>query len=74
MNYKNGYNLYAFNFNADQNIGIIEDYINIPKDGFMRLELHFKQNLNTPLKVICYGVFDNTIEIDNNRDVIKDYN
>jgi hypothetical protein len=72
-NYKDGYNFYAFNFNSDQQITPIENFINIPKEGYLRLELHFKNNLANPLKVMCYGIFENMIEIDNNRKVTIDY-
>ncbi len=73
-NYKECVNLYAFNFNADFDNPKENEYINLPKEGFLNLELHFENNLVTPLKLIFYGVFANTIEIDNNRDVLKDFN
>jgi hypothetical protein len=72
-NYKDGYNFYAFNFNSDQQITPVEDFINIPKEGYLRLEVHFKENLKNPLKVMCYGIFENMIEINNNRKVTIDY-
>ena len=71
--YKTGYNLYAFNFNSDFENPNENEYINIPKEGFLNIEVKFRANLVNALKLICYAQFDNVIEIDENRNVTVDY-
>ena len=71
--YAKGYCLYTFNFNSDFENPSVNDYINIPKEGFMNIEMKFKNNLASALKLICYAQFDNVIEIDENRNVTVDY-
>jgi hypothetical protein len=65
--------LYAFNFNADFESPFDEEYINLPKDGFINIQLKFGAVLPAVLKLICYVQFDNTIEIDENRNVTIDW-
>src|SRR5258708_40025952 len=73
-NYKQCANLYAFNLNADFDNPKENEYINLPKEGFLNMELHFDAPLAQALKIVCCGVLDNKVEITKNRDVIKDYN
>src|SRR6266581_6021035 len=73
-NYKQCVNLYAFNLNADFDNPKENEYINLPKEGFVNLEAHFAALLQHPVKLVCYAVFENKYEIDKFRDVIKDYN
>ena len=70
-NYKKGYCLYAFNLNCDFKFG--DEYINIPREGYLTIEMKFRSNLTEALKLILYAVFDNTIKIDQNRNVTLDY-
>lgn len=72
-NYRSGHCLYAFNFNSDFENPSESDYINIPKEGFLNVEVKFRNNLNNALKLIVYAQFDNVIEIDQNRNVTVDY-
>ena len=65
--------LFAFNFNSDFDNPKENEYINLPKEGFLNIELHFASNLTNALKLICYAVFDNVIEIDSTRNVTTDY-
>lgn len=66
--------LFAFDFNPDKNAGCgLGSYINIPKMGTLRIEIHFKTAPTAPLKLIVYGEFDSTIEINKNREVLTDY-
>lgn len=74
LNYKKGICLYCFNFESDFDSVNSEDYVNLPKTGFLNIELKFRENLSEALKVICYAQFDNIIEIDENRNVSIDYN
>src|SRR6266700_4166206 len=72
-NYPKGFCLYAFNFNSDFENANENEYINIPKDGYLNIEIRFGANIQNALKLICYALFDNTIEIDENRNVTIDY-
>ncbi len=71
--YSKGCCLYAFNFNSDFENANENEYINIPKDGYLNIEIRFRANILNALKLICYALFDNTIEIDENRNVTIDY-
>src|SRR5260370_19766559 len=71
--YKSGYCLYAYNFTSDFDNANENDYINIPKEGYMNIELKFTANIAEALKVIFYAQFDNVIEIDQHRNVTVDY-
>ena len=71
--YKECQCLYAFNFNADFETTEPNDWISIPKIGIFNIELKFKPNLTEALKLICYLVFDNLIEIDYQRNVLINY-
>lgn len=73
LNYSKGQCLYCFNFNSDLESINSDEYINIPKSGFLNIELKFRSNLTEALKAICFAQFDNTIEIDENRNVFIDY-
>ena len=73
INYAKGFCLYAFNFNSDFENPNESDYINIPKEGFLNIEVKFRANLANALKLIFYAQFDNVIEIDENRNVTVDY-
>lgn len=65
--------LYAFNFNADKVNPFDTSYINIPREGYLTLNMKFKDALTANLKLICYFLFDNTITIDEQRNVSVDY-
>lgn len=73
QNYKECQALYAFNLNADFETLDASDWISVPKTGFLNLELRFKTSLTEALKLICYFVFDNLIEIDSQRNVLINY-
>ena len=72
ISYKAMTALYCFNFNADFSSSG-KEYINLAKEGTLRIEIGFDTALTTALKLICFGRFDNNIEIDRNRNVITDY-
>ncbi len=71
-NFKDITNLYCFNFNPDLSYDN-DNYINISKEGELRVEVRFQNSLTKALKLICYAQFDNTIEIDNDRNITTDF-
>ena len=69
-NYTQGYTLYGFYLTTDMCEGAHIDPI---KHGALRLEAHFGMGLTRPINVICYAEYDNTLQIDGNRNVLVDY-
>ena len=73
VNYKKSHCLFAFNLNSDFELPSESEYVNLPKEGFLNIELKFRANLNNALKLVVYAQFDNVIEIDESRNVTVDY-
>ena len=71
VNYKTSLCLYAFNLSTS--CFYERDYIDIAREGFVNIEIKFKDNLTEALKLIVYAVFDNTIQIDEHRNISIDY-
>lgn len=68
--YGNGYTLFAFDITPDLCSG---DHFNLLKSGSLLLELSFAKNLSQPVHLVVYMEFDNLIEINASRKIIKDY-
>jgi len=68
--YPYGYTLYAFDISPDLCSG---DHFNLLKTGSLVLDLAFSKNLEQPVTLIVYMEYDNMIEIDSARKIIKDY-
>lgn len=68
--YLNGYTLFAFNMNPDDDCG---QHLSLIKSGNMRLELRFRQPLPITVNLIVYASFDSILEINNRRNVLIDY-
>ena len=66
----NGYTLFAFDLTPDMSDG---GHFNKIKQGNLRLELHFKEQLPQTMNAIVYAEFDNIIEIDKARNVLFDF-
>jgi hypothetical protein len=73
VNYKKNHCLWAFNLNSDFENPTENEYINLPAEGFLNIEVKFRSNLTEALKLIVYSQFDNSIEIDESRNVTVDY-
>ena len=71
VNYKSSLCLYAFNLNTS--FAHNRDYIDITREGFINIEIKFKENLSEALKLIVYAIFDNTIQIDEHSNISIDY-
>lgn len=69
--YPKGYTLYAFDLTADQTEGAHVDPI---KYGDLKIEIHFRRAVQTPLNLILYSEYDSVIKIDASRNVLTDYN
>ena len=68
--FANGYTLFAFDLTPDLSDG---GHFNVIKQGNLRLELHFKEQLAQTVNAIVYAEFDNVIEIDKARNVLFDF-
>jgi len=67
--YKNGYCLFPFNLNP----GCCSDPGVFKKDGLLSLDIEFENAPTETLQVIVFGVYDNTISIDKDRQFSKDW-
>jgi hypothetical protein len=52
---------------------LLDGAAEIIRPGLLTLELAFDKSLKQAIHVIMYGVFDNTIEITNDKDVIRNW-
>lgn len=68
--YKKGFALWVFDMTPDQEEG---HHMNLVKEGNLRLDMTFSEALTDTTTVLVYGEFDNVIEIDRARNIIKDF-
>ncbi|XP_058246887.1 uncharacterized protein F54H12.2-like [Hemibagrus wyckioides] len=68
--YSNGYTLFAFNLNPEDDCG---QHLSLIKSGNMGLELRFHVPLPRTVNLIVYTSFDSILEINNRRNVLIDY-
>jgi len=66
--FSDGFALYAFDSTPDL---AEDDHFNLTKQGSVRLVLKFADSLTEPVTVIAYADFQNVIEIDRNRNMIR---
>jgi len=64
---------YAFDFSPDRSVGCSSGHISLPKQGNLKVEIHFSTAPTRALKLMVFAEFDSTIEITKNREVITDY-
>ena len=69
--YPTGYTLVALDLTADM-CGS-SDHFNAVQRGNLALDLKFATAPTVAVSLICYGEFENTIQIDSERNVIYDY-
>jgi hypothetical protein len=73
-NYKTGYTIFAFNLSPDLSQGYNSSgYINVPRDGVLRFEIHFSQALSAIVNALIFTEFDNLISLGPERNAICDY-
>ena len=51
----------------------IGDNFDLKEEGTLSIDLVFKSPLTATINVLVYAEYDNVIEIDSNRNVIKDW-
>jgi len=69
--YANGSTLYAFDLSPDLTDS---DNFSLARQGTVRVDLTFGEALTHTVTVVAYAEFENTIEIDRNRNVVFDFN
>jgi hypothetical protein len=50
----------------------IPDALSVIRNGLVKVYLQFESNLTEPLTLVVYGLFQNVLEVDKNRNVIID--
>ena len=68
--FRKGYSLWAFDLTPDKEES---NHMYLVKEGNLRLDLKFADALENTTSVFVYAEFDNVIEIDRARNVIKDF-
>lgn len=68
--FKNGYTIFAFNLTPDLNVA---GHAQTIRDGNIRLEIQFAQDLDETINIICMGVFDGRIEVTKLRSILTDW-
>jgi hypothetical protein len=68
--FRKGFSIWAFDLSPDKEDG---DHVHLIKEGNLRVDLKFDVALTTTTTVLVYAEFDNVIEIDRARNIIKDF-
>ena len=68
--FRKGYCLWAFDLSPDKQEG---NHVHLIKNGNLRLDMKFADALTNTVSAFVYAEFDNVIEIDRARNVIKDF-
>ena len=69
--YASGYMLFVFDLTPDLCIG---DHVQPIKNGNVSIECRFETPLETAINIVILGEFQSLIEIDANRNVLRDFN
>lgn len=69
--YKNGYTLFVFDLTPDL---CSAEHFNLLRVGQLDLDIECSKPIPKDISAIIYFEFDNVLEIDKNRKIIKDYN
>ena len=67
--YPEGYSIFVFDLTPFEN----GEHFDLKSEGSLNIDLIFKQALARTVNVIVYAEYDAVIEIDSNRNVIKDF-
>ena len=69
--FANGYALYAFDLSPDLTDS---ESFSLARQGTVRVDLTFGEELTNTISVVAYAEFENIIEIDRNRNLAFDFN
>ena len=65
LDFAGGYGIYVIPIDPYRS----DDWINPTKFGCTRLNVRFKESLKVGVTMLCYGIFDDILQIDRNRNV-----
>ena len=68
--FRKGFSAWAFDLTPDKEDG---DHVHLIKEGNLRVDLKFSEALDKTTTVFVYAEFDNVLEIDRARNVVKDF-
>jgi hypothetical protein len=68
--FRKGFSIWAFNLTPDKEEG---DHVHLIKEGNLRIDMKFADALTATTTVSVYAEFDNVIEIDHARNIVKDF-
>ncbi len=68
--YASGYTIWSFHLGAEM---CDSHRVDLTEEGHLKIDIRFKEPLKKAVNVIVFGEFDNIIEIDHSRRVVKDY-
>ena len=71
QDFAQGFTIYGFDLSPSLTDG--DSSFELLRSSPLRIELKFAKELDTAVNVVCLGVFDNIIEIDKTRQVLKDF-
>ena len=69
--FPNGYSIYAFDLTADM-CGS-SPHFNVVQKGSLTVDIKFSAAPGSAVSLVCYGEFENLIQIDSERNVVYDY-
>ena len=69
--FPNGYAMYCFDLTPD--LCSASPHFNAIQRGTLEVDITFSAAPATPVSLICYGEFENLIQIDAERNVVYDY-
>lgn len=68
-----GFTIFAFDATQDKSEGFDKTgYLNIRKEGFLRISMRFKQALTESVNCLLFAIFDNQLGFDTYRNVYMD--
>ena len=68
--FRKGYAMWVFDMSPDNDD---RGHVHLIKEGNLRLDMKFENALDRTTTILVYAEFDNTIEIDRARNIIKDF-
>jgi hypothetical protein len=72
--FKNGFTIFGFDLARDLSDGYHQTgYVDIPRNGVLRFEIQFGEQLTTTINAIIYCEFDNMITVNGDRNVFIDF-
>jgi hypothetical protein len=73
-NFKEKHTIFGFDLSRDFSYGYEQSgYVDIPKNGILRFEIHFENALDKTINAIIYCEFDNLLSITEDKNTYLDF-